>query len=115
MKYALLGLFLLCMPCLAEEFTESKPGKFFWDDDNHEDLIKPLLLLINKALEYKVESAYFCQALQEIVNLIESFDMQCEEKNALQERLHSLISTLSRKSSREVKSMARLRRAIESL
>lgn len=112
-KYIFLSLLISSLPAYTES---SESSKFFWDDkDIDVETVKQLLTLVNKALEYKVQSDFFYLALQDICATIHAMKLEAKEKEKLLDKLQSLIALVSKKSRREVRSMTRLRRAIDSL
>lgn len=118
MKYLLLGLIILSsIQSIAldntQEIADDGTTRFFWSDKIDSEVVKQLLTLVNKALDYKVQSAYFQDALEEIAKIVEAVDMKTDEKVALQNKIATLIRILSQRSHHELKSIIHMKKELE--
>lgn len=118
MKYLLLVLAALCSISSfaqgdSQEITD-EASRFFWNSNTVDiEIVKQLLTLVNKALDCKVQSAYFQDALEEITKVVEAIDMKTDEKVALLNKIATLIRILSQRSHHELKSIMHMRKELE--
>lgn len=118
MKYLLLVLVVLCsISSFAQDDShevEDGTSRFFWNSNTIDaEIVRQLLTLVNKALDCKVQSAYFQDALEEITKIVEAIDMKTDEKVALLNKIATLVTILSQRSHHELKSIIHMRKELE--